>query len=194
MKYEYIEDKLIDKNGNAVMMAWEKPIMKKVSELLCHNKGDVLNIGFGMGIVDNFIREQKPKSHTIIEYHPDVITKMMDQEWNNHATCIFGKWQEKIIDLGVFDGIYLDTWADNRSPDLVTNLIEKHLKVGGIFSVWYNEGEFNTLIKKINGDFEYWFVYIPNENLIPNEQHRNGKFYINPSSENIIIPVIKKIR
>lgn len=34
--------------------------------------GDVLNVGFGLGIIDTAIQSHRPRSHTIIEAHPDV--------------------------------------------------------------------------------------------------------------------------
>ena len=82
-KYFYKDDNLYDEDGKSVMMGWERPVMKKVSDLICFNKGDILNIGFGMGIVDTYIQEHNPSSHTIIERHPDVIDKMKEQYKKN---------------------------------------------------------------------------------------------------------------
>ena len=50
-----------------VMMRWETPIMHKIAEL-CVNEGDnVLECGFGMGILSDAIQARKPASHTICE-------------------------------------------------------------------------------------------------------------------------------
>jgi protein arginine N-methyltransferase 2 len=38
------------------MMEWERPLMRAHAEVVCQTKGDVLNVGFGMGIVDGFIQ------------------------------------------------------------------------------------------------------------------------------------------
>jgi type IV protein arginine methyltransferase len=49
--------------------------MKRHAEIICPTKGlHVLNVGFGMGIIDSYIQERhEPASHTIIEAHPDVV-------------------------------------------------------------------------------------------------------------------------
>ena len=50
-----------------VMMSWEDSLMKRHAEVVCENGGDVLEIGFGMGIAANYIQELNPSSHTIVE-------------------------------------------------------------------------------------------------------------------------------
>ncbi len=194
LKYTYKNDKLVDEFGMSVMMGWERPVMKKVSELLCFNNGDILNIGFGMGIVDSYIQEYNPKSHTIVECHPDVITHIKEIGWDKDCHFIFGRWQDHINDMGPFDSIYLDTWNDSRIPH-INELLEKCLKVGGIFSMWYNKWEFDEVIKNLPENYSVSYEYVSNDNLIPpsTEQYENGGFYIDPNSENIVIPIIKKL-
>jgi hypothetical protein len=46
-------------------------------QAICSSGGDVLNVGFGMGLVDTAIQKRKPKSHTIVEAHPGVYEKML---------------------------------------------------------------------------------------------------------------------
>lgn len=47
----------VDAEGNGVMMGWEREIMNRTAELLCHTRSAVdgelwvLNVGFGLGIV-----------------------------------------------------------------------------------------------------------------------------------------------
>ena len=38
-----------------VMMQWERAIMKQSVDYICERGGDILEIGFGMGIAANFI-------------------------------------------------------------------------------------------------------------------------------------------
>ena len=52
--------------------------MEAHAEAVCSAGGDVLNVGFGMGIVDTAIQRRRPRSHTIIEAHPDVHRRMLD--------------------------------------------------------------------------------------------------------------------
>ena len=193
-KYTYINDKLINEYGQSVMMGWERPIMKRVSEILTQTKGDVLNIGFGMGIVDTYISERNPKSHTIIEYHPDVINNIKETGWETRANMIYSRWQEQIGKIGPFDSIYLDTWNDSIIQN-INNLLENNLKVGWIFLMWYNEWEFNEINKNLPNNYEVSYDYIINDNLIPppEEQYKNGGFYIDPNLNRITIPIIKRL-
>lgn len=47
---------LLDEQGEAVMMPWEKPLMLAHANLICQRGGDVLNVGFGLGLVDEAIQ------------------------------------------------------------------------------------------------------------------------------------------
>ena len=68
----YSDDRLLDSENNAVMMGWETPIMEKSAALMCPCEGrDVINIGFGLGIIDTFLQKYHPRTHTIVEAHPD---------------------------------------------------------------------------------------------------------------------------
>lgn len=111
---EYTADgeKLMDTESEAVMMEWEKPLMEIHAKVICGEGGkDVLNVGFGMGIIDTAIQSLKPRSHTIIEAHPDVYKKMIDDGWDKKpgVKILFGRWQDVIDEAGPFDGIFFDT-------------------------------------------------------------------------------------
>ena len=45
------------------MHNWEHPIMKKHSEVITRNGGDILELGFGMGISADYIQKQNINSH-----------------------------------------------------------------------------------------------------------------------------------
>ena len=49
------DDKLLDTENDAVMMDWEAPLMRIHARVMCEGKGDTLNVGFGMGIIDGFV-------------------------------------------------------------------------------------------------------------------------------------------
>ena len=51
-----VEGLLLDDKEDAVMMSWETALMKEHARIICHNKGSVLNVGHGMGIVDTAIQ------------------------------------------------------------------------------------------------------------------------------------------
>ena len=58
-----------------IMHEWETDLMRQHAEFVCSLGGDILEIGFGMGISAGFIQKQGIKSHTIIELHPQIAEK-----------------------------------------------------------------------------------------------------------------------
>ena len=58
-----------------VMMDWEDIVMKKSANYVCQNGGDILEIGFGMGIAANYIQANTITSHTIVENHPQILKR-----------------------------------------------------------------------------------------------------------------------
>ena len=46
------DDDKDEQGDHAVMMTWEQPLMEAHANVICTGRGDVLNIGFGLGIVD----------------------------------------------------------------------------------------------------------------------------------------------
>jgi protein arginine N-methyltransferase 2 len=112
-------DRLVDDSGNGVMMDWETTLMRRSAELLAPKEGlRVLNVGHGMGIIDGILQEKKPKTHHIIEAHPDVIKRMKDQGWDKKPGVIIheGRWQDIVpglVEKGeLVDAIYFDTFAE----------------------------------------------------------------------------------
>ncbi|KAL2620954.1 hypothetical protein R1flu_001159 [Riccia fluitans] len=69
---EFSEGRLMDEKSNAVLMEWENPLMAVHAKVVCSGGGDILNIGFGMGLVDTGIQSHDISSLTTIEAHPDV--------------------------------------------------------------------------------------------------------------------------
>lgn len=105
----FSEDKLMDSESKAVMMAWEKPLMEAHARAVCSGGGHVLNIGFGMGLVDTAIQQYAPVTHTIIEAHPEVYKRMIQTGWadKQNVKIVFGRWQDVISQLETYDGNYL---------------------------------------------------------------------------------------
>lgn len=124
-----------------VMMAWEQPIMQKMADL-CVNEGDnVLELGFGMGILSDAIQAKKPASHTIVECHKDIIPKL--KEWaatpvdgfTKNVKIIEGSWVDVNKQYGKYDAILQDTYADNHKEAFKT-LIDRHANVGCKITYW----------------------------------------------------------
>jgi len=99
----YDGDTLMDADNDAVMMEWERPLMSAHADIISSDsKGKtVLNVGFGMGIVDGYLQGWEPEMHYIIEAHPGVHEKMLKDGWGErkNVTILFGRWQDRIKDV-----------------------------------------------------------------------------------------------
>ncbi|KAG5634074.1 hypothetical protein H0H81_003496, partial [Sphagnurus paluster] len=110
-----------------VMMGWERGIMEDTVQRLCEghqnsHKLKVLNVGFGLGIIDSLFQSLplRPVEHVIIEPHPDVLQYMKDGGWYEKpgVKILEGTWQdllesEYILSVGGFDVIYTDTFSED---------------------------------------------------------------------------------
>ena len=114
-----------------VMMSWEAPIMEKSAEFICHNSGDVLEIGFGMGICADYIQSQGVNSHTIIELHPQILERL--NAWasgKSNVTVIEGDWADLSL-TDTYDGIFLDTFGDDGVRSSFKAFALEKIKSGG---------------------------------------------------------------
>ena len=134
----FSENKIVESDyGCEVMMDWEKPIMEKSAEYICENKGDILEIGFGMGICSNYIQAQGVNSHTIVEIHPQILEKL--NEWakgKDNITVIEGDWLTSGI-TDKYDGIFLDTFGDDSRNSFKSFAIAIG-KIGTKLTYWNN--------------------------------------------------------
>ncbi|KAI8622546.1 S-adenosyl-L-methionine-dependent methyltransferase [Chytriomyces sp. MP71] len=115
-KLTYTDGLLVDADGNAVMMGWEGPLMERHAKVIAAEPGkNVLNVGFGLGLIDTFLQDLKPSKHTIIEAHPDVYAKMIADGWDKKpgVRILFGKWQDVTDQLETYDGIFFDTFGED---------------------------------------------------------------------------------
>ena len=139
-EHDYIM--LKDQPDKFVMMSWETDLMKLHAQHVTHNHGDVLEIGFGMGISAQFIQDFSCSTHTIVESHPVILQKL--QEWatdKSNVTIIQGDWFElqDTICQKQYDGIFYD--ADcNKSPAFREKIVDRALKLNGIFTYFAPNG------------------------------------------------------
>lgn len=120
----------LDEDNNMVMAEWETDIMAHSAELICTNQPEgfaVLNVGFGLGIVDKLIQGYRPGRHVIIEAHADAIAyaKQLGFDKMPGVELFHGKWEDWISDadsdeavakmtqLGSFDAVYWDTYSQD---------------------------------------------------------------------------------
>lgn len=127
-----------------VMMDWEDNIMGKHANVVCHNNGDVLEIGFGMGISADYIQSLNPNSHTIIEIHPQIYSNL--ETWaagKTGVTIINADWKDIEDTLSQYDGIFYDGIYDVNINDFMKNFVPNHIKSGGkltYFNSYYSAG------------------------------------------------------
>jgi hypothetical protein len=131
------DTKILNESGAEVMMSWEAPIMEKSAEFICHSKGDILEIGFGMGICSDYIQAQDVNSHTIVEMHPQIIDKL--KIWakdKSNVTIVEGDWNS-VSNFSTYDGIFIDTYGDDNWSSFKTFALEK-AKSGAKITYWNN--------------------------------------------------------
>ncbi|GEQ66921.1 hypothetical protein JCM33374_g584 [Metschnikowia sp. JCM 33374] len=167
-KLQYKDGALVTKDQqDGVMMEWERDLMKLGCDSLFKGKYiatdevdsevNILNIGFGMGIIDGMISQKNPTKHYICEAHPDVLKKLKDDGWYKKPNVVIleGRWQEqldKLLSSGkvYFNGIYYDTFSEHYQDmlelfDYVVGLMKPH----GVFSFFNGLGADRQVIYEV---------------------------------------------
>ena len=138
------DTKIVDTYSDIeVMMSWEAPIMEKSAGYICQSKGDILEIGFGMGICSDYIQAQGVNSHTIVEIHPQIIERL--NTWasgKSNVTVVEGDWNS-VSGLGTYDGIFIDTFGDDN---------------------WFSFKDFALAKAKSGAEITYWNNFTDNRN------------------------------
>lgn len=134
-----VEGRFLTNDTFKIMSYDEEYLMQKYAEVITQNKGDVLNIGFGLGLIDGHIRNSNPTSHTIIEIHPDIYQLAIQQGYQDNI--ILGDWRDivpQFVEEGKkFDVVYFDTYplADRPFEWIeFSSEVDSILKPGGIYS------------------------------------------------------------
>ncbi|KAJ7084437.1 arginine methyl transferase [Mycena belliarum] len=111
-----------------VMMGWETEIMRETVAKLCLDREPtgslkILNVGFGLGIIDTLFQSLSPALHVIIEAHPDVLKHMKQLGWYEKpgVKILEGKWQDYIdteqlaslVSDGGFNLVYTDPFSED---------------------------------------------------------------------------------
>ena len=121
-----ITTKLQETYGNIeipVMMDWEDSLMSASAAYVTEGGGDILEIGFGMGISAGYMHSHSINSHTIVENHPEIIPKAVEWASNkSNVTIISQSWYDVKDSLGTFDGVFYDTFEDENYKDFSSSL------------------------------------------------------------------------
>ena len=119
-----------------IMMDWEHPAMSASAAYVTEGGGDILEIGFGMGISAGYIQSHSVSSHTIIEPHRQMVEKA--DEWSNgksNVTIISQSWADVTGSLSTYDGIFYDTSFDDKG-NLFSSSLSELIKTGTKLSVF----------------------------------------------------------
>lgn len=134
----FTPSKLLDASSNGVMMSWETPIMELTAKLLAPTPGlRILNIGFGMGIIDRLFAATAPAAHHIIEAHPDVLAQLQAAPNSGEERESMGEREED--NFAFFGPSWLQKGAGNnvlhegKWQDIVPKLLEEET----VFDVIY---------------------------------------------------------
>ena len=125
-----------------VMMDWEHPLMSASAAYICEGGGDILEVGFGMGISAGYIQSHSISSHTIIENHPQIIP--LAQEWAKdkpNTTIISGSWYDvyKANKLSTYNGVFFDpNKYPNSGHEHFSSSLSSWMKPGGKVT-WWND-------------------------------------------------------
>ena len=160
-----------------VMMDWEDDIMKASANYVCENGGDILEIGFGMGISADYIQANSITSHTIIENHPQIIEKA--KEWalgKTNVTIIEGDWYAVKDTLSTYDGVFYDTWADEDTSHFTT-VLPSLVKPGAKTTWWNNYTDLNDVFF-VEGTVYYSISVNPPSNI-----YFNSNIYYLPKKQ-----------
>ena len=134
--------------GYAVMEDWETSYMEELAKISVSKAGEVLELGYGMGISANFIQKGNITKHIIIEANHDVAKKarVFAKKAPHKTEILEGFWEEVIekIPDNSLSGILFDTYPLTEK-ELYKNhftffpFAYKKLKKGGVFTYYSDE-------------------------------------------------------
>ena len=167
----------IDHNKEQVMMDWEDSIMEASANYVCQNGGDILEIGFGMGISADYIQDNNITSHTIVELHPDILNKAYAwAEGKENVNIIAGDWYSSLDVLGTYDGVFYDTFGDTNIINFKDSL-NSITKSGCMVTWWNNLSEENNSLGITGVTYEKIQI------TPPSNTYFNHEFYYLPKKE-----------
>lgn len=176
-------DKALLIKGYQVMERWEDNYMKSLAALTTLRGGEILEIGFGLGISAGYIQKSKKiKRHTIIECHPDVIAfakkKFKKQIASGRIRLLEEFWEDITPKLAneSFDGILFDSCPLDSPVEFFQFFpffteANRLLKKSGIFTYFSDEPKrisekHRAVLKKAgftNIDYKICYVHPPKD-------------------------------
>lgn len=149
--------------SGGVMHKQELPLMKASAEVVCHNNGHILEVGFGMGLFATACYDLGVESYTLVEIHPQVLQKAT--EWasaRDNVNIIHGDWNDEEVLQQIrskqYDGIYFDTHGDPNRGEFGYKVVDHTLKDNGIFC-WY-VGSWDNILCNTSTDIHEKLAHI----------------------------------
>ena len=161
-----------------VMMSWEDPLMSASAAYVCRGGGDILEIGFGMGISAGYMHSHSISSHTIIENHPEVIPKA--QAWasgKSNVTIITGSWYDVKDSLSTYDGVFYDTYGDEDQIYFSSSLLSL-VKEGGVATWWNSHPNETNFFNIPNVTYQQYSVDPPTNTYFNNPTYYLPKWQL----------------
>ncbi len=139
-----------------IMEDWQIPLMRRMADLVAGPGGDILEIGFGRGILSDFVQAHPVNSHAIVECNPHVIDDY--HHWaarhpQADLRLFEGLWQDVSDQFAQYDGILFHTYPLDQD-ELVETLAQnatfaqtffataaRALRPGGRFTYFTNEAD-----------------------------------------------------
>jgi len=130
--------------GRQVMQAWERPLMEVLAREVTAGRGDILEVGFGMGIAARAILQGGCRTYTVIEAHPQIAAnaRRWGQQQSVPVTVLEGFWQDLAPSLTAdFDGILFDTFPivqedAHLNPAAMIGAMQRLLRRAGILTYY----------------------------------------------------------
>ena len=127
-----------------VMYNWEKPLMKEFARVVTETRGDVLEVGYGMGIAAEYIQQFGVKSHTIVEAHTEIFKTALEwkKQKKGNIILINDFWQNVTNHFHHYDTIFYDSFSPTDCIEKDSFLFfelsaGKFLRPGGRLTFWY---------------------------------------------------------
>lgn len=137
-----------------IMEPWQVPLMQAMADVAARSGGDVLEIGFGLGVSAGLIQEHGVRSHTIVECNGSVIERF--ERWRagypgRDIRLVEGRWEDVLDRLGSYDGIFFHAFPLS-TEEYIAQVLQsatyaEHffpaasslLRPGGVFTYLSNE-------------------------------------------------------
>ena len=148
-------ERLVDENDRPVMMRWELALMEAHAAAMQPAGRSVLNVGFGLGLIDRCLQSRRPKAHHIVECHPDVLAAMQQEGWASKpgVRILQGRWQDVLPGGATYDAIFWDTFGESVDELFeFMALLPTLLNPGGTFSYFNGIASHDEFLHRVYGD------------------------------------------